>query len=199
MISLTTLPDSAGWERSADEVSSFRGPSRFAELGGPARLVRLLSSVTGGGGARRSPEGESVMANRVDGKFWLAAEDFERMRARARAEIAAQARGGGFRASREQLASLHLRMQLREGLAVSRDWAFGDFGKYVVLSVPAGARLVVLVGTVEAQPVYSGDRPDLAEVARGMKLAGGLTQYVIRFDFPANAAAHGWLGAPVTF
>jgi hypothetical protein len=55
-----------------------------------------------------------------------------------------------------------------------------------------------LIGKVKAQAVYSPDFPGADSAAQaGIKLPGGLTQYVINFKFPANGPYLRCIGSPV--
>lgn len=93
---------------------------------------------------------------------------------------------------------MYMRHQFRNLLAVRRDWT-PSFDYYLVLAIPAKEAVVALEGWVGEQPVYSDSFPG-ADHAKEIRLAGGLRQYVIRFDFPANRKAATWFqGGPRGF
>ena len=191
MIKLETIPSSQAWQPNADTVYSFAGGHRTCRVHGAARLVRLLSH------AGQAPEGQFYGANRDDGEFWFAEADFLRIKAAAEADLRQQ--GGWDPARARDRISMYLRHQLRDLLAVRRDWT-PSFDYYALLNVPGGESLVALVGKVRKQPVYSPDFPG-EELARkaGLELPGGLTQYVINFTFPANQAMRPRIRSPISF
>ncbi len=133
--------------------------------------------------------------NRRDGSFWFAEQDFFRLKGQAAADLRGQ---GGSDQLRKRL-GMYLRLQLRDFLAVRRDWT-PSFDGYVVLSLPAGASVIALVGRVNEQPVYSSDFPGEASARQaGIILPGGLTQYVIRFGFEPNRHARKCIIPPFEF
>jgi hypothetical protein len=137
-------------------------------------------------------------ANHPDGSFWFAEEDFLRVRAEAEADLKRQGGQGSPGQIRDRL-GMYMRHQFRFLLAVCRNWT-PSFDGYVVLAVPPGGSVVALVGRVKEQPVYSRDFPGEAEARRaGLKLEGGLTQYVINFKFAANRPAQAWVGGRKPF
>lgn len=193
MLKLEKLKNSEAWEPEDWVKESFTGGNyEVARLHGPAMLVRLLCH------AGVAAEGQPFNANRQDGSFWFGQSDFRRLRSAAEAEIHQQNKGQ-FRASTKSLAGLVMKDRLRGLLAVRRDWS-PRFDYYVDLLVPGGKHLVVLYGVVEAQPIYSPSF-DGHEAAKrtGEILPGGLTQFVIDFDFPANQPLKSCIGEPVPF
>lgn len=136
-------------------------------------------------------------ANREDGSFWFAEHDFLRIRSQAVADLRSQGGAGDWRRRLKLRVGMYMRHQLRDLLAVRRDWT-PSFDYYEVLEVPAKESVVALEGFVGDQPVYSDGFPG-AESAKSIRLAGGLRQYVIRFDFPANQKAFAWSGSPRSF
>jgi len=183
MFKLDYLRTSDAWQPDADTASSFSGPCRACRLHGAARLVRL---VTSGG---QAPEGQFYGPNRPDGSFWFGEGDLLRLKAQAEADLRSQ---GNPDLVGKRL-GMYLRHQFRYFLAVRRDWT-PSFDGYVVLSIPAGDSLIALVGLVREQAVYSPEFPGEASARlAGLRLPGGLTQYVIRFDSPANQKARGWI------
>lgn len=137
-------------------------------------------------------------ANREDGSFWFAEEDFQRVRARAEADLRSQGGKGDWQQRLKSRISMYMRHQFRNLLAVRRDWT-PSFDYYLVLAIPAREAIVALEGWVGEQPVYSDNFPG-ADQAKDIRLAGGLRQYVIRFDFPANRTAAAWFqGGPRGF
>ena len=191
MFRLEYLAPTEAWRPGPDTIRSFAGGYRACRVHGPARLVRLLSH------AGQAPEGQMYGANREDGEFWFAEADFRRIRAEAEADLRTQ--GGYDLARAKERLSMYLRHQFRDLLAVRRDWT-PSFDYYALLAVPAGASVVALVGKVREQPVYSKDFPG-EELARkaGLKLSGGLTQYVINFTFPANQPLRQRIQSPIGF
>jgi hypothetical protein len=180
MVKLHYLKQSEAWQPDADTISSFDGGYDPCRLHGPVRLVRL---VTSGGIA---PEGQTYRANNPQGSFWLAERDFLRLRNLAEADLRQQQGSGNFRNTFSDLVGLYMRHQLRDLLAVRRDWT-PSFDGYMVLSIPRSCSAVALVGRVRQQPVYSPTFDGHATAQKaGIRLAGGLTQYVIDFQFPAN-------------
>lgn len=179
MLDLENISPAEAWTPDPDTVLSFCGGYQACRLHGPARLVRLLAH------AGQAPEGQFYGANRTDGAFWLAETDYERLRQAALADLAGQADGGR---SGTRL-GLYLRLQLRDLLAIRRDWT-PSFDYLAPLQLPRGASVVALVGRIRRQPVYSPGFAGAEGAARaGIDLPGGLTQYVINFQFPANQGA----------
>jgi hypothetical protein len=173
------LPDEA-WQPDIDTLNSFSGGCRACRVRGFARLVRL---VTYGG---RAAEGQMFAANNPSGSFWFEEEDFRRLRRQAEKDLNRQGGKKDFKASFNSLVGLYVKHQLRALLGVRRDWT-PSFDGYVELAVPPAGFVVALVGRIREQPVYSPDFPG-GESARhaGLTLPGGLTQYVINFQFAAN-------------
>jgi hypothetical protein len=189
MLKLDSIPASEAWQPDPDTISSFSGPYRACRLQGPATLVRLVT--TGG----RAPEGQRFEANRRDGSFWFTEQDFLRLKAQALADLRGQ---GDPRRLHDRL-GMYLRHQFRDLLAVRRDWT-PSFDGYVRLSLSAGESLVALVGAVDGQPVYSPSFSGEASSRQaGIRLAGGLTQFVIDFRFPPNRAHASRIVGPFIF
>jgi len=189
MFKMEYLQPSEAWQPDADTISSFAGPYRACRIHGPARWVRL---VTIGG---QAPEGQRFRPNRLDGGFWFAESDFLHLKNHAEADLRTQG-GGGQLGDR---LGMYLRHQFRDLLAVRRDWT-PSFDGYVVLSVPAKASVIALVGRVKGQPVYSPTFPGEASARlAGITLAGGLMQYVINFEFTANRNCRSFIGTSLPF
>jgi hypothetical protein len=189
MIHLNYIAQAEAWTPSEKELGSFGvGVYQPCRILGPARLVRLLSH------AAQAAEGQMYEANREDGPYWFEEADFLKIKAAAAAELKAQGRLSDPRARFKFLVGMYMRHELRNVLAVSRDWT-PSFDYYLVLAIPAGASVIALEGTIGDQPVYSNDFTD-QPTAAGMRLIGGLRQYVIRFDFPANQQAVKWFEGP---
>jgi hypothetical protein len=189
MIRLDYLRPSEAWRPDFQTIVSFAMPHRACRIRGPARLVRL---ITVGG---QAPEGQFFGPNDPEGAFWFAEDDFLMLKACAQADLGGQGRPDRFG---ERL-GMYLRHQFRDVLAVRRDWT-PSFDGYVLLSVPAGASVTALVGWIKEQPVYSPKFPGEASGRlAGIRLAGGLTQYVINLKFPANRPARRWIGASQPF
>jgi hypothetical protein len=95
---------------------------------------------------------------------------------------------------------MYLRHELRQVLAIRRDWT-SSFDGYVVMTVPSGASLAAFRGPIRQQAVYSPGTPGAEGAnAAGLRLEGGLMQFVIRFDFASNRAATNWImRAPIPF
>ena len=191
MIRIEHIPPSAAWQPDATTVNSFMGGIfRPCKILGHARLVRLLSH------AGQAPEGQMYEANRMDGSFWFDEQDFLRVRSQAEADLRSQGGTGDWHQRLKSRIGMYMRHQFRDLLAVRRDWT-PSFDYFVLLVVPAGEAIVALEGWVGDQPVYSDEFPgsDAARKA-GVRLAGGLKQYVIRFDFAANRKALAWFDGP---
>lgn len=190
MFKLDFLQATEAWRPDTGTVSSFYGQFRACRIHGFARLVRL---VTFGG---QAPEGQLFGSNRSDGSFWFAEEDFLRLKSQAEADLRMQ--GSSSRQIRHRL-GVYLRHQFRYLLAIRRDWT-PCFDRYVILSVPTGESVIALVGQIHTQPVYSPEFPGEASArSAGLRLVGGLMQYVIKFDFPANKKARVWIQPPKQF
>jgi len=160
-------------------------------LTGAARLVRLLSH------AGQSPEGQMYSANRLAGSFWFAEDDFLKIKSQAEADLKSQATQN--QGKNSMRLGMYLRHQFRSLLAVRRDWT-PSFDCYARLTIPMNGSVVALIGKVNEQPVYGQNFPGEASAREaGIKLDGGLTQYVIRFDFLANKAALNWIQSPLSF
>lgn len=178
------------WVPDSDTVQSFAHGYRACRLRGPARLVRLLSH------AGRAPEGQIYGPNRLEGSYWFEERDLERLRRLAHADLKATS-GPGEKSGPSYRLGMSLRIQLRDLLAIRRDWT-PSFDYRVILALPTGAALVALVGQIRGQPVYSEhvDGADGAAKA-GITLPGGLVQYVIDFEFPANRSGLRFIGNPM--
>jgi hypothetical protein len=197
MLRLETLPPSAAWQPDADTIASFDGAYRVCRLHGPARLMRLL---TLGGVAA---EGQGYDPNAPQGSFWFAEANFQRLKMMAEADLRSQSGPGILpEATMRSHLRMYLRLQLRDFLAVRRNWT-PSFDRGARLSVPKGESLVALVGRVRWQPVYSPEfvgEPAARDLERmGLRLPGGLTQYVINFSFPTNHPARAWIQTGVMF
>lgn len=197
MIRTEAIPATLAWVPDAETASSFEGPCRPARVLGPARLVRL---TTLGGVA---PEGQSYRANNPAGDFWFPESSFLALRRMAEADLRRQAGPRGLTPGvlRERT-RMYLRHELRARLAVRRNWT-PSFDQYALMTVPTGGSVIALIGKVRRQPVYSPEFVGEAaarELERtGLHLPGGLTQYVIRLDFKANASARDWIRAGLPF
>lgn len=183
------LSRSEAWQPDADTVTSFQHAAFTAcRVLGPARLVRLLCH------AGVAPEGQTYGANRQDGSFWFTEDQFHQLRAAAIADLRSQ--GGG--SERDRLRA-YLRLQLRDVLAVRRDWT-PSFDYFAVLAIPDGKAAVALMGKIAGQPVYDPSTYAGQQSSRqGVFLAGGLTQYVIDFRFKANSGLERCIQGPFGF
>ncbi|MFO1501430.1 MAG: hypothetical protein U1G07_24085 [Verrucomicrobiota bacterium] len=193
MIKIEYVPLACVWKVDQQTYHSFEGRFRAAKVNGPARLMRLLSH-TG-----QAPEGQRYSANALEGSYWFAEEDFRRIQRAAARDLAQQRSPLD---SGEKVAArlgIYMRHQLRQFLAVRRDWT-PSFDYYAILSIPPGRSLAALVGKVRAQPVYSPEFDGEARARQaGLRLEGGLTQYVIQFGFPENRPARDWIQRPQAF
>jgi hypothetical protein len=189
MFRIEYLPPGSAWTPDAGTVGSFDGGWRAGRIHGAARFVRFLSH------AGQAPEGQTYAANRQDGAFWLAEERFLQIKVRAEADLKRQP-GAGPGRTPNRLA-MYLRHEFRCLLAVRRDWT-PSFDYLARLTIPHGESVVALIGKIKEQPVYSPAFPGEASAREaGLKLEGGLIQYVIWFDFPANVKARNWITSPL--
>lgn len=188
MIRTQQIPRSAAWIPDRDTVNSFtNGIYQPCKILGPARLVRLLSH------AGQAPEGQIYRANLEEGSFWFDEQDYFRIKAEAEADLRSQGGKEDASAKLKSRIGIYLRHQFRNLLAVRRNWT-PSFDYYVVLEIPTGNSVVALEGSVAQQPVYSSDFPGAAAAKKaGIRLEGGLKQFVIDFRFTANSKAVGWI------
>lgn len=158
------------------------GTCKPCRIHGPANLVRLVD------GSRYSPFGPSP------GDFWMEEIVFLNFMAAAAADLASQNRQPD-----PALTGLHARFQLRDGLAVSRDWS--NLDQYIRLVLPAGDSLIALVGPAAGQGYYSSNRPeDRARAgAAGITLPGLTEQIIINFNYPDNEPVRRYVSGPFLF
>jgi hypothetical protein len=174
----------------ATVTNSFQGGYSPRRIFGPARLLRLLYG--GGLGA----EGFAKHPSNVPGQYWFAEADV--LRIKNRLELDAR-KGAPDRATYLNRMAFALRNEFRQLLAVCRDWT-PRFDTLARLTVPPGKSVVGLVGPARGQNVYSSSFPGHEQaVAPDTHLAGGLTQYVLRFDVPANGGAPDWIRDGLSF
>ena len=92
-----------------------------------------------------------------------------------------------------------LRDAFRQKLAICRDWT-PRFDTFARLTIPPQKVVVGLIGEAKGQHVYSSAFPGHeSAIAPDTNLSGGLMQYVIRFDLPANDAATNWIQDGLSF
>lgn len=188
MIRTQQIPRSGAWTPDRDTVNSFtNGIYQPCKILGAARLVRLLSH------AGQAPEGQMYKANLEEGSFWFDEQDYFRIKAAAEADLRSQAGKEDASAKLKSRIGIYLRHQFRNLLAVRRNWT-PSFDYYVLLEIPAGSSVIALEGSVAQQPVYSSDfQGATAAKKAGIRLEGGLKQFVIDFRFPANSKAASWI------
>lgn len=177
-----TIPGAEAFDPSAYAPTFAASSFRPCRIHGPASLIRLVQ------GGRYS----MLLTN--PGEYWIDGAYFERFLAQSRAEIAAQGHDpeGPF-------PGLHARFQLRDTLAVSRDWSHLD--SYIELHLPSGESLVALVGKAAGQPYYSDRQAtDQARAeAAGIRLPGRGEQIVVDFKHSANRDAVRFVRGPFLF
>jgi hypothetical protein len=168
---------------SASYLSTFvAGDCRPCRIHGQGTLIRLVDS------SRYNPFAPSP------GDYWTEAAVFQRFMLDAAADLAAQNR-----APNAALTGLYARFQLRDGLAVSRDWS--NLDAYIVLELSPGQSVVALVGPARGQGYYSVKQP----VERGKAEAAGITlpgltdQIVINFEFEENRKVLSHVRGPFVF
>ena len=173
-----------GGAPNAQITNSFKAGYSPSRIFGPARFLRLLYG--GGMGA----EGFKLNPSNVYGCYWFAEDDVLQIKARLAEDLNKEPASRDTYLNRMAFA---LRNELRQGLAVCRDWS-PRFDTFARLTLPAQKSVVGLTGVAKGQHVYSSEFPGQAvAIAPDTELSGGLRQYVIRFDLPANAAAIGWI------
>ncbi len=150
---------------------------------GPASLVRLVDS-------------SRYFSASPPGDFWMEESLFRMFIANAHSDLLSQNKG-----LPPHLVGLHARFQLRDALAVSRDWSNLDC--FISLTLPPGASVIALVGEARGQSYYSAEFHDQAARAKaeeiGVTLPGGRVQVVIDFQFHANQTARNWVRGPFPF
>jgi hypothetical protein len=179
-IRLEPIPASEAFD-TTDYAPTFASSGfRACRLHGPASLVRLVHG-----------ERYSILASNA---YWIEAAVFQKFLAEARSEIARQGD-----APPAHLVGLHMRFQLRDALAVSRDWS--DLDHYIELHLPPGQALVALVGQAAGQPYYSvRQSADHARAeAANIRLPGGGEQIVIDFKHPSNRDAVRFVSGTIPF
>jgi len=156
--------------------------SSIQKIIGPGSLIRLVD------GSRYNPNHISPA------EYWMDEEVFRRALAAAHQDLKGQGHG-----ARQDLLGLHARFQLRDGLAVSRDWS--NLDRYIRLTLPAGASIYASVGRTRTQPYYSSSKPeDQARAnAAGVSLPGLSQQIVINFQHEANKPARRFITGPHLF
>ena len=122
--------------------------------------------------------------------YWFADEDVARIKAGLESDLK---KGSTDRATYLNRIAFALRNEFRQKLAICRDWS-PRFDFIARLTIPPQQAVVGLVGRAKGQHVYSDKFPGHEKaIAPDIHLSGGLKQYVIRFDVPANAAAGNWV------
>lgn len=92
-----------------------------------------------------------------------------------------------------------IRDNMRQMLAICHDWT-PRFDSIARLTLPPQKSVVGLVGLARGQNPYSAKIPGYEKaIAPDTTLSGGLKQYVLRFDLPANAAAADWIQHGINF
>jgi hypothetical protein len=188
-----TIDEKEAWGESPSSqvANSFKNGYVPARLFGPARFVRLLYG--GGVGA----EGFSKNPSNVYGCFWINEEDLLHIRDALRNDLSNQESAG--KAVSMNRMGFALRHELRQMLAICRDWT-PTFDFVARLAVPRDGSVVGLVGGAKGQHVYSSEFPDYqSAIADDTDLSGGLMQYVMRFDIPANQPASHWIQSDLNF
>ena len=176
------LPGPVPFQVSADAARSFATIPRLARITAPGALVRF---ITHSDPAPRGPAGER---SRYAGRFWFDANLLELVRRQALNELTQQrlAPSGPTTNTLRDLIGLYTRLYLRESLAICKNWK-ENFDATVTLELLPKQSLIALVGPIADQPYYSPDSPDYERAAAAkIRLQGGVTQYYIDFNHPAN-------------
>ncbi len=187
------IPFSEAWGGMLDSTisNSFKNGYSPSRLHGPARFLRLL--YEGGMGA----EGFEKKPSHALGCFWFAEDDILKIKADLEADLKKQ--GSLDRATYLNRLGFALRNEIRQKLAICRDWS-PRFDAFARLTIPLQRMVVGLIGEAKGQNVYSSDFPGHeSAIAPDTNLSGGLMQYVIRFDIPANDAATKWIEPRLNF
>ena len=187
------IPEKDGFSVKPEIQQSFATSPGFFKLTGPGRLIRLVQF------GKTTRTGEILQPSRFAGDCWFEERLFQRLRASALAELATQngtQSGTAQYTPRKDLMGLHMKFNLRDSLAVSRDW--NDFDAYVSFSFGPNEAVVALVGKIKGQSYYSVNNPGHAGAeSAGISLPGGEDQYVIDFSFPANRRLANRINGPV--
>ena len=171
-------------------TNSFAGVYSPARISGPARFLRLLYG--GGLGA----EGFKLNPSNVHGCYWFAEGDVLRIKEWLDSDLK---KGSLDHVTYLNRMAVALRNELRQQLAICRNFS-PRFDSFARLTVPPQKSVAALVGTARGQRAYSLNAPHYsAASAKDTKLSGGLTQYVMRFDIPANAAGKNWIQEGLCF
>ena len=187
------IPFNAAWGGTLESTisNSFKHGYSPSRLHGPAQFLRLL--YEGGMGA----EGFKKKPSHALGCFWFAEADILRIKAELQADLKKQEPSN--RATHLNRMGFALRNEIRQKLAICRDWS-PRFDTFARLTIPPQQAVVGLIGEAKGQDVYSPDFPGHeSAIAPDTNLSGGLMQYVIRFDIPANAAATNWIEPHLNF
>jgi len=194
------IPNSKGFKVPPELWRSFYGPPTFNELRGPGALIRLVQFE------KRTYEGFELKASSLSSRpgkptCWIEEEVFVDLWREARFELNRQqaAAKQPFSTPLPILIGNYVRHCLRMDLAVCKDWT-NDFDGFVRFRLMPGDEITALVATVARQPAYSAKHPQhKAVLANKIYLSGGITQYVIDFDFPANRSWGGRILGPFRF
>lgn len=143
-----------------------------------------------------SAEGFEKDPSNVFGSFWFDEDDVLRIKTRLEADLKKDPVDRETYLNRMAFA---ISDSLRQMLAISHDWT-PRFEFIARLTLPPQKSVVGLVGTARGQNPYSKEIPGYEKaIAPDTILSGGLKQYVLRFDLPANAAAKDWIQDGINF
>jgi hypothetical protein len=131
--------------------------------------------------------------------FWFDEAFFTQLREKAKADLHRQGlnRQSPTFTPFRQLVGMYMKVCFRGDLAVCKNWT-ENFDNYAILSLRPSDSLVAWAGTIKPQPYFDpngrpiASTPDLQaayELAEknGITLSGMQQQFVVDFDFPANA------------
>jgi hypothetical protein len=171
------------WEGPVDAtvVDSFQNNIYLPlRIFGPAQFLRLLY------GGNLGAEGFAKKPSNVTGWYWFAENDVVAIKSALEKDLKPFSVD---RATYLNRMAFALRNEFRQKLAICRDWS-PRFDFIARLTIPPQKSVVALVGIAKQQHVYSNRFPGYrAAIAPDTELSGGLKQYVLRLDMPANSDA----------
>ena len=187
----------SGYIVPGEVLRSFGRRPEWCLLSWPGGLVRFLQEE------KVASDGAELEASRLAGLFWFDEMLFSQSRQQAKHDLEEQFSAGppqGY--TMRALTGLHMRLSLRQDLAICKNWT-QDFDGYGVLPLRPADSVLALVGPIREQPYYSrlrkrDKRHALAE-SKGIRLPGGAEQFVVDFSLKQNRPMEARILGPFPF
>lgn len=198
MATLHPLPQNQIYSLPPKERASFAGPPIPCRVSGPGGLARLVMN-------------KRMVTRNGELSFWFNEAFFTQIREKAKADLRRQGlskKSPTFTPFRE-LVGMYMKHCFRSDLAVCKNWT-ENFDNYAILSLRPTDSLVAWAGAIKPQPYFDplgrpiASTPDLQaayELAEknGISLSGMQQQFVVDFDFAANAPLRSRIQGPFPF